>query len=108
MGTRYSTLGVGQSYIMFRVFENADNNPIEAILEELDPPCPHATSCAHSWPPTRPRPRRGTGDDENGLWRGRMSSIRVSRHLRPCWIYHPRVTEVTGAIWGDLESPLRA
>ena len=36
MGTRYSTLGVGQSYIMLRVFENADNNPFAAILRELD------------------------------------------------------------------------
>ena len=53
MGTRYSTLGVGQSYIMLRVFEDADNNPFAAILQELDPPCPHATSCAHSWPPTQ-------------------------------------------------------
>ena len=62
MGTQNSTLGVGQSYIMFRLFENADNNPFAAILEELDPPCPHVTSCAHSWPPTRPRPHRSTGD----------------------------------------------
>ena len=33
---------------MLRVFEDADNNPFAAILEELDPPCPHVTSCAHS------------------------------------------------------------
>ena len=86
MGTRYSTLGVDQSHIMLRVFEDADNNPFAAILKELDPPCPHATPCAQSWPPTRPRPRRSTGDAENRLWHGRMSSIRVSHHRGPCWI----------------------
>ena len=48
MGTRYSTLDVGQSYIMLRVFEDADNNSFAAILHELDPPCPHATPCAQS------------------------------------------------------------
>ena len=36
MGTQYTTSGVGQSYIMSRVFEDADNNPFAAILEELD------------------------------------------------------------------------
>ena len=67
MGTRYSTLDVGQSYIMLRVFEDADNNSFAAILHELDPPCPHATPCAQSRPPMRPRPRRSTGNAENGL-----------------------------------------
>ena len=37
MGTQYTTSGVGQSYIMSRVFEDADNNPFAAILEDLDP-----------------------------------------------------------------------
>ena len=95
MGTRYSTLGVDQSHIMLRVFEDADNNPFAAILKELDPPCPHATPCAQSWPPTRPRPRRSTGDAENRLWHGRMSSILVSCYHGPCWICNLRVTEVT-------------
>ena len=38
MGTRYSTLGVCQSYIMLRLFNVDNNNPFAAVLEELDRP----------------------------------------------------------------------